>query len=149
MPGIAGVMNFSNAMQTMHTGKVPDTHDGCYNCHPGPTTKCLRDVMYNDEGVTCINCHGGMAKVATNPNPWLNEPRCDSCHGVTQNAALYRQSTAHHGVYCEACHDSTHAIAPSSQPNDAIKFINLQGTGVPLRVCTVCHLTTPTTGSNH
>jgi len=147
-PGVAGVPSLSNAMHTMHTGKVPDTITGCYNCHPGPTTKCLRDVMYNDEGVTCINCHGGMVKVASNPSPWLNEPACSNCHDVTQNAALYRQSTAHYGLYCEACHDSTHAIAPSSQPNDAIKFVNLQGQGGPLRVCTVCHLTQPS-GSIH
>jgi hypothetical protein len=147
-PGLAGVQSLSNAMHTMHTGKVPDTLTGCYNCHPGPTTKCLRDIMFNDEGVTCINCHGGMAKVASNANPWLNEPRCDSCHGVKQNAALYRQSTGHGGLFCEACHDSTHAIAPSSQPNDAIKFNNLQGSGGPLRVCTVCHLTQPS-GSIH
>ncbi len=153
LPGVAGVMSLSNAMHTMHTGKVPDTIDGCYNCHPGPTTKCLRDIMYTDEGVTCINCHGGMAKVASNPNPWLNEPRCDTCHTdpkFKQDAALYRQSKGHGGLYCEACHDSTHAIAPSSQPNDAIKFKNLQnGQGGPLgSICTVCHLTTPS-GSVH
>ena len=148
-PGAAGVASLSNAMHTMHDGKVPNTTDGCYNCHPGPTTKCLRDVMSRD-GLGCVDCHGTMAKVKANPNPWLNEPRCENCHdNVHQNNALYRLSTGHGGLYCEACHDSTHAIARSTQPNDAIKFINLQGTAGTLRKCTVCHLTQPTSGGPH
>lgn len=145
-PGVAGVSNLSNAMHTQHAGKVPDTTDGCYNCHPGPATKCLRDVMSVKQGFQCSNCHGGMDKVKTNPNPWLNEPRCDTCHTdprYAQNAPLFRQSTGHGGIYCEACHDSTHAIATSSQPADAVKFINLQGYAGTLNKCTVCHVTQP------
>jgi hypothetical protein len=151
-PGKPGIMSLSRAMHSLHAEEVPDTINGCYNCHPGPTTKCLRDVMSQtvtskldpNRKMNCIDCHGGMRKVASNPNPWLNEPRCDTCHtNVTQNNALYRFSTAHNGIYCEACHDSTHAIAPSSQANDAIKFNQLQGHGGPLDTCTVCHLTKP------
>ncbi len=141
--GEAGVPSLSNAMHTVHAGKVPDTTDGCYSCHPGPTTKCLRDTMYQ-EGLSCVDCHGTVAHVAQNSNPWLNEPRCDSCHeGVHQNNALYRFSTGHGDLYCAACHDSPHAIAPSVQPKDAIKFINLQGHNGPLDTCTVCHATQP------
>ncbi|MCL4560218.1 MAG: DNRLRE domain-containing protein [Chloroflexi bacterium] len=150
-PGVSGVLPLATAMHTLHDGKVANTLDGCYSCHPGPSTKCLRDVMYTDEGVDCISCHGTLAKVKTNPSPWLNEPRCDTCHGsrYTQNQALYHNSTGHGGVYCEACHDSPHAIAPSSQPADAIKFNQLQGHNGPLNTCTVCHLTQPTSGSFH
>ncbi len=89
--------------------------------------------------------------MAQNPNPWLNEPRCDNCHGsvVHQNDPLYRHSKGHSGVYCEACHDSTHAIAQSSQPRDAIKFIDLQGYAGTLNKCTVCHLTQPAGAFQH
>jgi hypothetical protein len=149
MPGIPSL---SNAMHEKHAGKVPDTTFGCYNCHPGISTKCLRDVMSTQHGMGCTDCHGGMEQVKQNPNPWLNEPRCDTCHnqaGYAQNNALYRHSTGHGGVYCEACHDSTHAIAPSSQPRDAIKFISLQGHAGTLDTCTVCHLTNPATGGPH
>ena len=144
--GLPGVENLSNAMHSRHAGKVPDSTDGCYNCHPGPTTKCLRDVMSVQKGFQCTSCHGGMDQVKTNPNPWLNEPRCDSCHTnprYAQNAPLYRQSTGHGGLYCEACHDSTHAIAQSGEPRDALKFINLQGYAGTLNKCTVCHVTQP------
>ena len=144
--GLPGVESLSNAMHTMHDGKIPNTTDGCYNCHPGPTTKCLRDVMSVTQGFQCTSCHGGMDKVKTNANPWLNEPRCDSCHTASryaQNNPLYRLSTGHGGIYCEACHDSTHAIAQSSEPKDAMKFINLQGYAGTLNKCTVCHVTQP------
>ena len=100
----------------------------------------------------CVNCHGGMNTVKLNPQPWLNEPRCDGCHTdpkLKQDQALYRQSKGHGGIYCEGCHDSTHAIATSTQPLDAIKFINLQGHSGTLTECTVCHLTQPSSGGPH
>ena len=137
--GQPGVMNLSNAMHTQHTGVVANNINGCYNCHPGPTTRCLRDVMSTEEGMTCLTCHGPINKVAKNPSPWLNEPRCDSCHDQALNNPLYRLSTGHGGLYCEACHDSTHAIAPSRVARDGLKFIALQGSNGPLEKCTVCH----------
>jgi hypothetical protein len=145
-PGVPELPNLSNAVHDKHKEIVPDTTDGCYNCHPGPQTRCLRDVM-SARGMDCVDCHGGMAQVANNPDPWLNEPRCDSaaCHGsgFQQDQPLYRQSKEHGGVFCEACHDSTHAVAPSTQANDALKFVGWQGHNGPLDVCTVCHATFP------
>lgn len=146
-PGVVGVKSLSNAMHNRHTGLMditPDTN-GCYNCHPGPVTQCLRDVMSQQYGMTCLSCHGDIAHVATNPSPWLNEPRCSTCHGSNafQNKPLYRFSQTHGNIYCEGCHDSTHAIATSREPNDAIKFITLQGHAGTLNDCSVCHLTNP------
>jgi|GEM_PF-874503 len=140
--------NLSKAMHGKHaeTGMIPPTTDGCYSCHPGPITQCLRDIM-SQRGMTCIDCHGDMQQVSENPNPWLNEPRCDSaaCHGsdYAQDQPLYRMSKEHGGVRCEACHDSPHAIAPSREPNDAIKFLALQGHTGTLDTCTVCHAVWP------
>jgi len=162
-PGVGGVPSLANAMHSQHAEEIPNTLDGCYNCHPGPTTKCLRDAMSLNVTSTldpsrkmnCIDCHGGMRTVAQNPNPWLNEPRCDKCHTPTaalqfnQDQALYRFSKGHGGMYCEACHDSTHAIATSREPNDAIKFIQLQGYTGTINKCTVCHLTQPSGPGPH
>ncbi len=152
-PGVPDVPSLSRAMHNQHQEVVPSTLAGCYSCHPGPQTQCLRDVMSSQHSMTCISCHGDLARVASNRNPWLNEPRCDNgqCHGsaYAQNAALYRQSSGHGGVYCEGCHDSTHAIAPSTQPKDAIKFVNLQGHAGPIDTCTVCHATAPTGAGPH
>ncbi len=163
LPGVTGLPSLSRAMHTRHAEEVPSTLDGCYSCHPGPSTRCLRDVMSNNvvslldstRYMNCIDCHGPLSTVAQNPNPWLNEPRCDGCHKPTatqqfnQDQALYRFSTGHGGVRCEACHDSTHAIAPSSQPNDSLKFFQLQGRPGYLTDCTVCHLTQPTGPGPH
>ena len=57
----------------------------CYNCHPGTVTKCLRGAM-GAAGITCKDCHGGLLSVGgvypTVParTPWVNEPKCQSCH---------------------------------------------------------------------
>lgn len=141
-PGQNGVRNLSNVMHSKHAEIVPNTLNGCYNCHPGPQTRCLRDVMFTEKGMTCVSCHGGMQKVSTNTNPWLKEPRCNTCHeDVRQYKALYRLSKGHGDLYCSACHDSPHAIAPSNNPKDGIKFTKLQGEDGPLKKCSTCHTT--------
>lgn len=156
-PGQPGIPSLSKVMHSQHADKVTQDTAGCYNCHPGPDTKCLRDVM-SAQGMGCVDCHGMMQQVSQNPNPWLTEPRCDTCHNQTngsgqkiyeQNQALYRLSSAHGGIYCEGCHDSTHAIAPSTQPRDAIKFLDLQGHTGQLDLCTVCHSSWPTGAGPH
>ncbi len=163
LPGVSGVPSLSNAMHSQHAEVIPNTLDGCYNCHPGPTTRCLRDAMSikvvsnldPTRTMNCIDCHGPMSNVAQNPNPWLNEPRCDTCHTPTAtqqfvlNQPLYRFSTGHGGVFCEGCHDSTHAIAASREVNDALKFYQLQGFKGTLTACTTCHLTQPTGPGPH
>jgi hypothetical protein len=148
-PGVPPVNSLSNAMHKHHAGLpdiTPDTA-GCYNCHPGPETQCLRDVMSQEMAINCLDCHGDMQNVSENPNPWLNEPRCDNaaCHGAGYSLTqpLYRMSKGHANIYCAACHDSPHAIAPSREPNDGVKFVNLQGHSGTLRQCTACHATQP------
>jgi hypothetical protein len=152
-PGLQDIPSLSNAMHTAHESEVPDTQEGCYQCHPGPNTLCLRDVMSDEHDMDCLDCHGDLNAVSQNPSPWLNEPRCDNaaCHGSAyqQDQALYRLSKGHGELYCAACHDSPHAIAPSREANDGIKFIALQGYNDTLEVCTVCHLTEPTGGGIH
>jgi hypothetical protein len=104
-------------------------------------------------GMDCVDCHGDMSRVAQNPDPWLNEPRCDNnaCHGSAyeQDQALYRMSREHGELFCAACHDSPHAIAPSAQAKDQIKFLALQGYPGALQDCAVCHTVTPADGGPH
>jgi len=147
-PGLDDLPSLSNAMHEKHAEEgddFPAGTEGCYQCHPGPDTLCLRDVMSQEYDFTCNDCHGDMLAVAQNPDPWLNEPRCDTCHGVAtqQDQPLYRNSIGHGAVFCEACHDSTHAIAESREPRDGLKFVDLQGHAGTLNTCTVCHLTQP------
>ncbi len=150
-PGLPGIPSLSNAIHNKHAGEVTDNLDGCYNCHPGPQTQCLRGTM-SMSGMECDDCHGGMEQVSQNNSPWLSEPRCDDCHdsgAYDQDQPLYRMSKEHGGIYCEACHDSPHAIAPSREPRDGIKFVGLQGHAGTLETCTVCHATQPTGSGPH
>ena len=86
--------------------------------------------------------------------PWVNEPTCADagCHddgSHEQDQALYRLSRDHGGVYCAGCHDSPHAIAPSREPADAIKFVGWQGYPGTLDNCIVCHTSLPADAGPH
>lgn len=160
--GLPGNPELPNLSRAMHEKHAPDTevvtpgidtpvnpNDGtndCYLCHPGQVTQCLRDVMYAS-GMRCMDCHGGTAQVADpNRRPWIDEPRCGNCHGsqFAENPnTLYRNSTGHGGMYCEACHGSPHAILPTIQANDNIQNISLQGHAGTLDKCQVCHALLP------
>ena len=97
---------FSRVMHTYHgdltlngvplfppNGPVEAT---CYQCHPGKITQCARGAMKN-AGLTCTDCHGGMAAVGAKfpllaggsidgandgqaRRPWKDLPRCQACH---------------------------------------------------------------------
>ncbi len=141
-------VSLSHAIHNKHKDKVPAGINGCYNCHPGPNTQCLRGVMFQ-EGQTCTDCHGTMADVADQTrNPWLDEPNCGKCHEYgTENNQLYRMSKGHGGMYCESCHGSPHAILPSGLDADNQQNIMLQGKKGTLSNCSVCH-TDGRTGDN-
>jgi hypothetical protein len=156
MPGTGGLPDVSRAMHGKHAEEgVGSTLSDCYQCHPGPNTQCLRGTMSQDHGMVCSDCHDSLAALADAArNPWIDEPKCGDvgCHaGATFGypGPLYRQATGHGSVYCEACHDSPHAIAPSREPNDAIKFIHWQGFNGPLFRCATCHGLTPEDAGPH
>jgi hypothetical protein len=121
----------------------------CYKCHPGPKTQCFRDVMR--VGITspliCQDCHGTMDTVANaianrGRRPWLDEPKCGSCHGATyseETGKLFRESRGHGKIFCSGCHGSPHAIVPTREPNDNLQSNRLQGYAGPIRMCNVCH----------
>ncbi|MFA6234341.1 MAG: T9SS type A sorting domain-containing protein [Bacteroidota bacterium] len=129
----------------------------CYNCHPGPNTKCYRDVMLTDAQKVCQDCHGNMAKVASTiqengRRPWLDEPKCGTCHTTKyaeEPGKLYRESKGHGGLYCSSCHGSPHAIVPTTQANDNLQNLRLQGFAGTLTTCTVCHPSKPAGAGPH
>jgi hypothetical protein len=156
----------SGAMHTFHADKMSSSPTGaqlpanlCQACHPGPETQCLRGAMAT-AGVTCIDCHGTMSDVGDPARtPWVNLPACQSCHTAqlvkatvktianpnqhltATEAELYRNSKAHGGggIYCPACHGSTHAIYTSTLALDNQQSIRLQGSAGFINDCSVCH----------
>jgi len=109
-----GNPNFSNVMHGYHGELVengnpvfPPTdpvEDTCYQCHPGNITQCQRGAMQTG-GMDCNDCHGDMLAVGGNfplkqggsidgandgnaRRPWLDLPRCQSCHTGDANNYL-------------------------------------------------------------
>ncbi|MCB9464881.1 MAG: hypothetical protein H6682_14410 [Candidatus Eisenbacteria bacterium] len=130
--------------------------DGCYKCHPGVHARCLRGTMGTDFGLECQDCHGNMRNMARTIEqgriPWLNEPRCETCHTSQfgeEPGQLYRLSTGHGGVMCSGCHNSPHAIYPSGLDRDNANVVSLQGSAGTLSDCTVCHGVTPNGAGPH
>lgn len=102
----------------------------------------------------CQNCHSGTASRNSgqlrytsvfDPSGALRQPADPSfATNANQPAAgldLFRFSSGHGGLYCEACHGSTHAEYPSSHRNDNLQSQQLQGHAGVLAACTTCHAT--------
>jgi hypothetical protein len=53
--------------------------------------------------------------------------------------SLYRFSSGHGGLACEACHGSTHAEYPAIHPNDNVQSTRIQGHAGTLVECASCH----------
>ncbi len=146
-PGDGVSKSVSLAMHGWHNiSHAPDAT--CYSCHPGQRTQCLRtaiEEMGSKGGVPSCqngNCHGGMAGMASpNRNPWVTEPTCEQCHDSRfgTGGKLYRHTTGHGGVYCSACHNSTHAWWRSTLAADNLLPIALQGSSDPIGACATCH----------
>lgn len=150
-PGLPGIPTMSSAMHAAHAPRMKaiTLENECYACHPGLRTQCQRDVHFG-LGITCIDCHGGMAAVG-NParTPWVDEPRCGDCHTrpgfeFEQPGTLFRGSVGHAGVTCLACHGSPHAVTPTVTPVDNLQATNIQGHSGPIAECIVCHTQPPT-----
>jgi hypothetical protein len=155
-PGTPGVENLSLAMHKFPAlnASIPATTAGCYNCHPGPQTQCLRGIM-SRAGKGCVDCHGDMTQMYTSiqngRNPWLQEPQCGGCHDAAHYAenanTLYRNSvlkdgpnnTMNNKLYCEACHNGTHAELITANAADPTIPQQFQGDNYWIHSCIVCH----------
>jgi hypothetical protein len=162
-PGQPGVESLSFAMHSFHKDKMQATPAAaaltpdCYNCHPGPKTQCLRGIMER-AGKTCSDCHGDMFRMTLDMQngrrPWLDEPKCGNCHDAkhAENpGTLYRNSVFNNApssimngkLYCEACHNSTHAELTTANPADPTISRKFQGDEYWIWNCTVCHVNKP------
>jgi len=120
----------------------------CYDCHPGPVTRCNRSISHTADDGNCIKCHGDLKTMADSIKkgrvPWMEEPACSDCHKdivqVDTKSVLYRNAgTGHGNLYCPACHGSPHAMTPSSKETDNYQALQYQGKAMSLGSCGVCH----------
>ena len=124
----------------------------CQSCH-GPMTnvgKSTREGWLDEP--TCQNCHDRTSTsvqsfsrfISVFTNGTTVRTTVDNTFATNLNApapgkSLYRYSTGHGSLQCEACHGATHAEYPSSHANDNVQSIALQGHTGTLRECAVCH----------
>lgn len=148
--GSPGVSKMSTAMHGAHATRMGQANltNPCYACHPGIQTDCQRDV-HKTRGIECTTCHGGMAAVG-DPNrmPWVDEPKCGSCHvrngwDFEEPGKNFKESRGHGGVQCATCHGSPHVIAPSTNEADNLQMKRIQGRAGTLNKCEVCHIRRP------
>ena len=155
--GKPGIPSLSLAMHGFHKDRFnaadQASTNGCYACHPGQKTQCLRGVMAK-AGKTCSDCHGDLGTVATSiqngRQPWAQEPKCADCHAASHaenSNTLFRNSLLKNSVagdmnnkiYCAACHNSPHAEFISANKADPTIPGKFQGDSYWIWNCNVCH----------
>ncbi|HEY3324831.1 MAG TPA: CARDB domain-containing protein [Planctomycetota bacterium] len=100
----------------------------CQNCHTGTATSNSGQIQF-----TSVFDGTGQPRVATDPT-FATNPDTPAA-----GLSLYRFSTGHGGLACEACHGSTHAEFPSSHASDNVQSQTLQGYSGALAECSTCH----------
>jgi PKD repeat protein len=132
----------------------------CQNCHgPMSAVGAAGRVGWLQEP-QCQSCHTGTAvtnsgqirytSVFTSPGA-VRQP-ADTTFATTPDVpsagySLYRFSSGHGGLQCEACHGAPHAVYPTSQANDNLEAIALQGHAGTIAECGACHNQMPSTTS--
>jgi uncharacterized protein (TIGR03437 family) len=105
----------------------------CQACHTGTAMQNNGQIRYTSA------FEGGAIRVA------VNNRFATSANAPAAGLSLYRFSTGHGGLQCEACHGSTHAEYPSSHANDNVQSVAIQGHAGTISECSACHRIVPRT----
>jgi PKD repeat protein len=108
----------------------------CQSCHTGTATSNAGQIRY-----TTVFASNGM------PRATSDMTFATSANTPAAGYDLYRFSSGHGGLQCSACHGSTHAVYPTSEVNDNLQSIALQGHVGKIAECNACHTTVPSTTS--
>jgi hypothetical protein len=132
----------------------------CQGCHGNMSRvgSNLRQGWFEEP--TCQNCHTGTAThnnglirytnvfdVSGQPRVAVDQTFATNADTPAAGISLYRFSSGHGNLQCEACHGSTHAEFPSSHANDNVQSTAFQGHVGTLVECVACHGSVPTTVS--
>ncbi len=113
----------------------------CQSCHSGTATVNSGQIVYTSVFSSGTTVRAAADQTfATNPNK------------PSAGFSLYRFSSGHGGLQCEACHGSTHAEYITPISNDNVQSTNLQGHAGMLAECSACHgasVPTTITGGPH
>ena len=98
IPQLLGIPQLTTAVHGHHAAVIDPRNSltldaennrvGCYTCHPGSVTRCLRGAMGKavnpadgSMAMQCQSCHGNMSAVGdAGRTGWFEEPNCQGCH---------------------------------------------------------------------
>ena len=123
----------SNVASTNRTGWLDEPT--CQACHTGDAVSNNGQLRYDNALTNGALRVAVNQRFATNPNAPL------------PGKSLFRFSKGHGGLYCSACHGSTHAEFPSAFFNDNVSSMQRQGHVGQLSECSACHGTNPNTST--
>lgn len=103
----------------------------CQQCHTGTAVSNNGQIRY-----TSVFDASGQPRVA------VNQTFATNPNSPVVGKSLYRTSSGHGGMKCQACHGSTHAEFPAGT-NDNVQSNALQGHEGVLSECTACHAVGP------
>ena len=106
----------------------------CQYCHTGTAVQNSGQIRYT----TTLDASGQLRQPA-------NQTFATQADTPSAGFNLYRFSTGHGSLQCEACHGPTHAEYPTNHANDNIQSTQIQGHAGTLSECSACHTTVPTT----
>lgn len=106
----------------------------CQNCHTGTAVRNNGQIRYT----SAFDSTGQLRAP-------VDQTFATNADTPAAGLSLYRFSTGHGGLKCEACHGSTHAEFPASHRNDNIQSIEHQGHVGMFVECVNCHGTQPLT----
>jgi hypothetical protein len=123
---------------TNRTGWLDEPN--CQACHTGDAVSNNGQIRYDNARIS-----DSQLRVAVNQRFATNTNAPSAGH------SLFRFSKGHGGLYCSACHGSTHAEFPSAYFNDNVASMQHQGHVGQMSECSTCHGTNPntTTGGPH
>lgn len=108
----------------------------CQSCHSGTATHNNGQIRYES-----VFDSTGAVRTAVD-STFATQPNTPA-----PGISLFRFSSGHGGLQCEACHGSTHAEFPSTHSNDNVRNLQMQGHVGVLVECTVCHTNMPSTAN--
>ena len=131
--------------QNPATPRVPWANmPGCGSCHAGDALDNMHanvDTLGSPYDAIRLMQAWKIGDSRAAPIVPTNRRFAEPVVAATGNPQLYRVSTGHGGVMCEACHGSTHAIFPNANPdaNDNVASRQLQGHTGKIGECDTCH----------
>ncbi len=130
------------------TKRVPWANmPACQSCHTGDAVNNLGisdpNVIRSKDNIRLLRAYRNNDAASAKPIVATNRRFAEN--EVDGKEVLYRYSKGHSGIFCEACHGSTHAEWPvqpesgSSVANDNMAAIQLQGHTGKIIECNTCH----------